>query len=82
MSVQMLCLGRHWNARHYVYEDVRSDVDGRPAPELPADAYSMHWCSSNHKQLAGGLTLENLGKSSPNPTLFHKLALEVIRKGI
>jgi hypothetical protein len=53
-----------------------------PAPELPADAYSMHWCSSNHKKLAGGLTLENLGKASSNPTLFHKLALEVIRKGI
>ena len=41
MSVQMLCLGRHWNARHYVYEDVRSDVDGRPAPELPADLASV-----------------------------------------
>lgn len=37
MSVQMLCLGRHWNARHYLYEAVRSDVDGRPAPELPQD---------------------------------------------
>jgi alkylated DNA repair protein (DNA oxidative demethylase) len=31
----MLCLGRHWNARNYSYEDVRSDVDGLPAPELP-----------------------------------------------
>lgn len=37
MSVRMLCLGRHWNARRYVYEDVRSDVDGRPAAPLPAD---------------------------------------------
>jgi hypothetical protein len=53
-----------------------------PAPELPADAFSMHWCSSNHKDLAGGLTLENLGKPAEKPTLFHKLALEVIRKGI
>ena len=35
MSVRMLCLGRHWNARVYAYEDVRSDVDGRPVPELP-----------------------------------------------
>ena len=33
----MLCLGRHWNARTYTYEAVRSDVDGRPAPALPSD---------------------------------------------
>lgn len=37
MSLQMLCLGRHWNARTYRYEPVRSDVDGRPVPQLPAD---------------------------------------------
>jgi len=37
MSVRMLCLGRHWNARSYTYEDVRSDIDGRPAPPLPED---------------------------------------------
>ena len=36
MSVRMLCLGRHWNARTYSYEEVRTDVDGRPAPPLPA----------------------------------------------
>jgi alkylated DNA repair protein (DNA oxidative demethylase) len=36
MSVRMLCLGRHWNARTYRYEDVRSDIDGRPAPPLPS----------------------------------------------
>jgi DNA oxidative demethylase len=35
MSVRMLCLGRHWNALTYRYEDVRSDIDGRPAPPLP-----------------------------------------------
>src|SRR4051812_41859798 len=35
MSVRMLCLGRHWNARTYGYEDVRSDIDGEPAPPLP-----------------------------------------------
>jgi DNA alkylation damage repair protein AlkB len=33
----MLCLGRHWNAREYRYEPVRSDVDGRPVPALPPD---------------------------------------------
>lgn len=37
MSVRMLCLGRHWNARTYSYEDLRTDIDGRPAPELPGD---------------------------------------------
>jgi DNA alkylation damage repair protein AlkB len=37
MSVRMLCLGRHWNARTYTYEDRRSDIDGRPVPPLPDD---------------------------------------------
>ena len=37
MSVRMLCLGRHWNARTYAYEALRTDVDGRPAPPLPSE---------------------------------------------
>jgi alkylated DNA repair protein (DNA oxidative demethylase) len=37
MSVQMLCLGKHWNARYYRYESTRSDVDDRPVPELPPE---------------------------------------------
>ena len=37
MSVRMLCLGRHWNARTYSYEDFRSDIDGQPAPPLPEE---------------------------------------------
>jgi DNA alkylation damage repair protein AlkB len=37
MSVRMLCLGRHWNARTYSYQDQRLDVDGRPAPPLPSE---------------------------------------------
>jgi len=37
MSVRMLCLGRHWNARTYQYQDARGDVDGLPAPPLPAE---------------------------------------------
>jgi DNA alkylation damage repair protein AlkB len=37
MSVRMLCLGRHWNARTYAYEHARTDVDARPAPELPKE---------------------------------------------
>jgi DNA alkylation damage repair protein AlkB len=36
MSVRMLCLGRHWNALTYRYEDARSDIDGRTVPPLPA----------------------------------------------
>jgi DNA alkylation damage repair protein AlkB len=36
MSVRMLCLGRHWNARTYSYQDRRLDVDGLAAPELPS----------------------------------------------
>ncbi len=35
MSVRMVCLGRHWNARTYSYEETRSDIDGLPAPILP-----------------------------------------------
>jgi alkylated DNA repair protein (DNA oxidative demethylase) len=41
MSVRMLCLGRHWNALTYRYEDVRSDHDHRPAPALPADLATL-----------------------------------------
>jgi DNA oxidative demethylase len=37
MSVKMLCLGRHWNAKTYQYEHLRSDVDGTPVPPLPED---------------------------------------------
>jgi alkylated DNA repair protein (DNA oxidative demethylase) len=37
MTVRMLCLGRHWNATSYTYEDRRTDVDDRPAPPLPDD---------------------------------------------
>ncbi len=41
MSVKMLCLGRHWNARTYKYEDVRTDVDGLAAPVLPVDLAAL-----------------------------------------
>src|SRR5262245_54192360 len=37
MSVKMRCLGRHWNALTYRYEDVRSDIDRRPVPPLPQE---------------------------------------------
>ena len=37
MRLEMLCLGRHWNALTYRYESVRSDFDGQSAPPLPDD---------------------------------------------
>lgn len=50
MSVRMMCLGRHWNARHYGYEDVRSDVDGLPVQPLPDDLQSL----AEHAAAAAG----------------------------
>ena len=41
MSVGMLCLGRHWNALTYGYEERRTDHDHLPAPPLPADFAAM-----------------------------------------
>jgi alkylated DNA repair protein (DNA oxidative demethylase) len=35
MSVGMLCLGLHWNALTYTYEDQRSDFDGLAVPPMP-----------------------------------------------
>ena len=35
MHCEMLCLGRHWNAKTYAYEPLRSDYDGLPAPPIP-----------------------------------------------
>jgi len=37
MSIEMVCLGRHWNAKTYKYESTRSDYDGLPVQELPGD---------------------------------------------
>jgi alkylated DNA repair protein (DNA oxidative demethylase) len=41
MSVRMLCLGRHWNALTYRYEETRSDWDHRPVPTLPDDLATL-----------------------------------------
>ena len=41
MSVGMLCLGRHWNAQTYRYEDLRSDFDGLRVPPIPADLEAL-----------------------------------------
>lgn len=37
MSIKMVCLGRHWNAKTYKYEATRSDYDGLPVQELPEE---------------------------------------------
>jgi alkylated DNA repair protein (DNA oxidative demethylase) len=37
MSIEMVCLGRHWNAKTYKYEATRSDYDGLPVQELPEE---------------------------------------------
>src|SRR5262245_59263220 len=41
MSVGMLCLGRHWNALTYKYEERRSDFDGLVVPPVPATFESL-----------------------------------------
>jgi DNA alkylation damage repair protein AlkB len=41
MSVQMLCLGRHWNAMTYSYESNRSDFDQLPAPAIPPEMVTL-----------------------------------------
>ncbi len=53
-----------------------------PAATLPDSTFVIHWCSSNHKDLAATLTRDNLGKLSSSPTLFHMLAHKVISQGI
>jgi len=37
MRIQMMCLGRHWNAKTYKYEPARSDYDGLVVQEIPND---------------------------------------------
>jgi alkylated DNA repair protein (DNA oxidative demethylase) len=41
MSVGMLCLGRHWNAMTYRYEERRSDFDQLSVPPVPADLAAL-----------------------------------------
>jgi DNA alkylation damage repair protein AlkB len=41
MSIKMVCLGKHWNAKTYKYEATRSDHDGLPVQELPDDLKNL-----------------------------------------
>ena len=54
MHVRMLCLGRHWNAKTYQYEPVRSDFDAQPAPPLPADLQQL----AREIAAAAGMTID------------------------
>lgn len=61
MRVQMLCLGRHWNAKTYRYEATRSDYDNLPVPELPRD----------FAQLAGRIAAEVSMRIEPDICLVN-----------
>jgi len=37
MSIRMVCLGRHWNAKTYCYQMNRADYDGLEVQRLPSD---------------------------------------------
>ena len=54
MSIKMVCLGRHWNAKTYGYELVRSDFDGLPVQELPEDLKEL----ASHAAREAGMTIE------------------------
>lgn len=41
MSLSMMCLGLHWNAKTYRYEATRSDFDGRPVEPIPEELRAL-----------------------------------------
>jgi DNA alkylation damage repair protein AlkB len=41
MSVGMLCLGQHWNAMTYSYEECRSDFDRQRVPPIPDEMRTL-----------------------------------------
>jgi DNA alkylation damage repair protein AlkB len=54
MSIKMVCLGRHWNAKTYKYESIRSDHDGLPVQELPDDLKEL----ARSAAAEAGMTIE------------------------
>jgi hypothetical protein len=52
-----------------------------PAPVLPEKAIAIHWCSSNHRQLAPKLTRQLLEAPNSN-SLYARLAQGVFARGI
>lgn len=54
MRVEMLCLGRHWNALTYTYEATRADFDRLPAPPIPGLFREVAGAAAN----AAGMSLD------------------------
>ena len=54
ISLEMLCLGMHWNARTYTYEAARSDYDGTAVPPLPSDLAAL----ARQAAARAGMTVE------------------------
>jgi len=54
MSIKMVCLGRHWNAKTYKYEATRTDHDGLPVQELPDDLKDL----ARRVAAEAGMTIE------------------------
>lgn len=54
MSVAMMCLGMHWNARTYAYEPTRSDHDHLPVQPLPSNLREL----SQRAAGAAGMAIE------------------------
>lgn len=54
MSIKMVCLGRHWNAKTYQYESIRSDYDALPVQDLPQDLKDLARRAANE----AGMTIE------------------------
>ena len=54
MSIKMVCLGRHWNAKTYKYEATRSDHDGLSVQELPDDLKGL----ARRVAAEAGMTIE------------------------
>ena len=54
MSIKMVCLGRHWNAKTYKYEATRSDHDGLPVQGLPDDLKDL----ARRAAAEAGMTIE------------------------
>src|SRR5882672_849120 len=54
MSIRMVCLGRHWNATTYRYEDTRSDYDGLSVQDLPEELKDV----ARRAAAAAGMAIE------------------------
>jgi hypothetical protein len=51
-----------------------------PAATLPSDAYAVHWCNSNHKELVRTLTPEMILSAKGELPLFYQLASALLNR--